>query len=145
VSTQRPGGLGRLQVRRGTLHLEVLDDDGHHLELALPVDHARTHALHHLHAVQADPHTRTLPSRPQVDLLRRSLAALGARAEALVVAAGPPASFHLAIRDATGQRCEVTLDVVDAAGLIFSRRVPLEVRAPATDWDHEVAELLSDR
>lgn len=135
-----PGGLGRLRVERGQLHLEVLDDHGHHLAATIAVDAAQRHALHHLHATQTRPACAVGEHRPVVDALLASLEALDARATALVVAPGPPVTFHLAVRGPFGAR-EVPLTVVDAAALIFSRRVPLRVAAPAIDWDGALARL----
>ena len=139
MSTPLPGGLGRLRVHDGMLHLEVLDDDGHHLEVSVPVDDGQRHALHHLHAAL---HRCDESARPLVDVLFASLAAVDARATALRIAAGPPTTFALLTHGPWGAR-EVALDVVDAAALIFSRRVPLQVAAPGVDWDRELGQLLA--
>lgn len=141
MGRRTPGGLGRLRVRDGCLHLEVLDDDGHHLAVSVPVETAEVHALHHLHALQEAPASAGLPRRPAVDLLLEALEAVDAEVGALVVSGGPPPRFHLRLRGVTGQR-EIAIDALDAAGLIFSRRVELEVRAPVPDWDRELADLL---
>jgi hypothetical protein len=138
---RRPGGLGRLRVQAGEVRLEVLDDDGRHVEVSVPVDHARTHALHHLHALHAAQGCRALERRPGVDLLLAALAAADGRLSALVVDAGPPPRFSVVIEGGRGRR-EVPIDVVDAAHLIFSRRVRLEVRGEHLDWDLELRELL---
>ncbi len=124
----------------GVVHLEVLDDAGHHLAVELPLDPARCHAVHHLHALHHDATRCVPPSRAPADLLLDAVAAIDGRIEALVVAAGPPPTFHLAVRGPAGVR-EIALDPVDAAGLIFSRRVRLDVRSPAIDWDAELREL----
>ena len=137
-----PGGLGRLRVRDGVLHLEVLDDDGHHLAVAVPLDHAGLHALHHLHALHEEPTAAALTTRPCVDVLIETVAAVGGHVHALVISEGPPPAFHLAVRGITGVR-DVAVDAIDAAGLIFSRRVRLEVRADPPDWDRELADLLA--
>lgn len=137
---RRPGGLGRLQLRAGELHLEVLDDDGRYLEVSVPVDRARSHALHHLHALHGHG-CRALEQRPGVDLLLAAVAANDGRLVSLVVEAGPPPRFSVAVEGRHGRR-EVPVDVVDAANLIFSRRVRLEVRGERPDWDAELRNLL---
>lgn len=139
MPTHLPGGLGRLRVQGGVLHLEVLDDHGRHLEASVAVDDAQRHALHHLHAAL---HACEDGARPLVDVLFASLAAVDARATALRIAAGPPVAFALLTHGPWGAR-EVALDVVDAAALIFSRRVPLQVAAPGVDWDRELGRLLA--
>jgi hypothetical protein len=141
VTTRRhPGGLGRLRVRDGLLHLEVLDDAGHHLAVEVPLDPARRHAVHHLHALHDDATRCGAAPRTPADLLLDTVAVLDGQVQALVVAEGPPATFHLAVRGPFGVR-EVALDPVDAAGLIFSRRVRLDVRSAAIDWDAELRQL----
>ncbi|MTV25019.1 hypothetical protein FTX61_06250 [Nitriliruptoraceae bacterium ZYF776] len=137
-----PGGQGRLRIDGGVLQLELLDDEGRHLATRLEVDHATTHALHHLHALHqaagGDDH-----EAPAVGLLATTLAALDARIDALVVEDGPPPRFRLTVvRE--GRRLEVPVDLVDAVGLIFSRRVRLELRAAAVDWDRALDRLLED-
>lgn len=143
MTGRSPGGLGRLRVRDGAVHLEVLDDDGHHLSVAVPVDHAELHALHHLHALHEGGPCSGRTRRPGVDTLVDAVVAAGGRVEALAVSAGPPVRFQLGVDGPTGRR-EVDLDVLDAAAIIFSRRVRLEVRAPAPDWDRALAELLDE-
>lgn len=138
MGSNAPGGVGRLSVRDGRLHLEVLDDAGRHLAATLELDDHQRHALHHLHAaiVAGGGH------RPITDVVVAALAAADARATALHVVAGPPVRFALAVHGPWGSR-EVALDVVDAAALIFSQRVPLRVEAPAVDWDRELGQLLA--
>lgn len=141
MATRTPGGIGRLRVHDGLLDLEVLDDEGHHLVVQVPVDHAAVHALHHLHGLHADAAPSRLARRPGIDLLVDAVEAVEGSVGALVVSAGPPPRFTLRLRGPCGAR-EVALDAVDAAALIFSRRVRLEVRADALDWDHELGRLL---
>lgn len=138
-----PGGQGRLRVEQGILHLELLDDDGHHLETRVEVDRSTAHALHHLYALH---HATGAPdpTPPTVAMLSTAAAALGGRIDALVVEEGPPPRFRLALRH-HDHRLEIPVDLVDAVGLVFSRQVRLEVRAATVDWDGELSRLLEDQ
>lgn len=122
--------------------LVVVESEGRTLPATVALSRAEAHALRHIYALHA--HRETCPAELQVhvDMLWRSLDAAGARPERMLISADPTPGFWLRIatRDGTA---DVALDVLDAAALLLSERLPAALVAPTVDvWEVTVDRLL---
>lgn len=110
--------------------------------VSVPLQPATRQALHHVHGLVA--HSCRSAPDVHVGLLIRAVEALGGAATRIVVRPGPAPAFWLRLGDAHGWT-ELDLDVVDAASLLLSRRLPVElVPTPDSTWDGALERLLED-
>lgn len=131
-----PAHLAELRRTGRTLHLRLLTADGaEHVQV--PVPQATAAALGHLWAAPAT----------GADLLLAAVGAAGGRVGALVVRGGDDPGFRLQVQARGGPAREVELDVLDAAVLLRSGRVPLALERveAAIGWDSALRTLLEDR
>jgi hypothetical protein len=135
--------FGAIRVTNTRVDFSVPSDDGRAIEVGFDIDDRTSHALRHLLAAHIDPRTgaRTHPGRRS--LLGRILQATGAALERLEVLPGTPPRLVLATVTSSGVVRRIDLDLLDAAELLASHRVPaVAVGWPERDWDLELRELL---
>ena len=132
----RPDGLGLL-----------LDAGGTHLTVDVGLSERSAHALHHLHVLHGGGHPCAAAAQrqaPVVDALLRAVRAVGGTPRALVVRGGAEPAFWLRVDGPDGSR-DVDLDVLDAAALLLSHRLPLRLAAgTVTDWDAALRSLVDE-
>lgn len=125
--------MGPLRPCRGvSINLEgqtlvlLLEVGGRDLPVTVPLGDAEVEALHHVCALQG--HRRGCRRRVALhtDLLRRALHAAGGWPVCLRVAPDPDPSFWLRVATESGP-VEVGVDVLDAVGILLSRRLPVGV------------------
>lgn len=134
---------GAIRVSATRVDLSVPSDDGRAIEVSFDIDSRTSHALRHLLAAHMDPRTghRVHPGRRS--LLGRVLEATGAALQRLEVLPGDPPRLVLAAVTSSGVVRRVDLDLLDAAELLASHRVPaVAVGWPERDWDLGLRQLL---
>jgi hypothetical protein len=114
---------------------------GGEVPVTVPLDLRTAQALRHVHGL----HGHTCHGAPDVHvgLLLRAVEAVGGAVTRVVVRPGAEPAFWLRVGDADGWT-ELDLDVLDAASLLLSRRVPVElVDVPEGTWDGALVALLA--
>lgn len=125
---------------QGELLTLLFERDGAEIGIDLPVEKRTLHALHHVTALHGHQPVCGQRLDVHVGLLFRVLAATDAVADTVVVRPGPPAAFWLRLRR-DGQLLDIDLDVLDAACLLMSRRLPVHL-ADEVDWDAALRRLV---
>lgn len=123
----------------------LFDTGDSEVAVSAGIDHDVAHAVQHLHALHAhSPSCQRSPrSQVHVDLLIRTVASMGGRADTLLVRAVGEPAFWLRVIGPDGVR-EVELDLLDATCLLMSQRVPvLLLGADEADWDRALARLVA--
>lgn len=133
--------LAAIHLTTARIELHVPSDDGRVIEVGFEITGRTSHALRHLLAARHDPHRGHRPRGRS--LLERALEATGAAAERVEVLPGDPARLVLVTVTAGGLVRRVDLDLLDAAELLASYRIPaVAVGWPERDWDRGLHELL---
>lgn len=120
-----------------------LQVEGARVDVRVPLTDRTLRAIPHLQALAGHHHGCSATSDVGVGLLLRTVTALGAQTECLVLRTGSSPAFWLRVRGGSRSRL-VDLDVLDALGLLVSGRVAVEVEQPDTDWDAALSRLLDD-
>lgn len=150
MSAAHPPGDGavpapcRVVAMEATDHelLLVVEAGGRSLPVMVALSPPAVHALRHVCALHG--HDRGCPADTQVhvDLLRRALWAAGAWPLCLLIRPDPVPAFWLRVATREGT-AELALDVLDAAALLLSGRLPAAmVSAQADVWETTVERLL---
>jgi hypothetical protein len=134
-----PAKLVALRARDKMLTL-LFERAGSEISVDLPVEERTLHALHHVTALHGHQPACGQRLDVHVGLLIRALAATDALPDTVVVRPGPPAAFWLRLRR-DGRLVDVDLDVLDAACLLMSQRLPVRF-AEELDWDAALRRLV---
>lgn len=142
----RPARLVAMQAHQNRLTILFGTDDA---DVPVTVGLASTtaHALRHLYALHAhaDGCHNSPPAQLHVDLLVRTLRTLDSRPVCVLVRPGPCPAFWLRVAGADGHR-DLRLDLLDAACLLMSRRVAIELLpTPQADWDRALRRLVAEQ
>lgn len=135
---------GAIRLTASRIEFCVPTDDGRVVEVPFDICAHTSHALRHLLAAQIDPRTRHQLHGARRSLLERVLAATGAGIERIEVLPGHPPRLALATITSNAVVRRIDLDLLDAAELLASHRVPaVAVGWPERDWDVGLRELLA--
>lgn len=131
-----------MRASGGSLTL-LLDARDGPVTIELEIQPATEHALRHIRQLHAPVDGGDVHLEVHVDLLLRCLGSLGALALAVVVRADTPPGFYLRLlRPCTGE-IHLDLNLLDAACLLLSRRLPVQVERNETrNWDVALRRLL---
>lgn len=130
----------RLSATRIELHVPT--DDGRVVDVTFEISRTTSHAIRHLAAAAHDPAAGRTLRCPRRTLLERAIEATGAAVDHLEVLPGAPPRMGLVLRDADGQPRRLDVDLLDAAELLISHRMPaVAVGWPEHDWDRGLEEL----
>ena len=136
--------FGTIRLSASRVEFSVPSDDGRVIDVGFGIGAHTSHALHHLLAAHVDPRTGHRLHCTRRSLLERALAATGAAIERLEVLPGEPARLALATITSNAVVRRIDVDLLDAAELLASHRVPaVAVGWPERDWDVELRELLA--
>lgn len=141
----RPARLVAMHAHPDSLTILLGTEDAE-VPVTVGLQPTTAHALRHLHALHAhaDGCQASPPTQLHVDLLIRALRCLGGRPACVLVQPGPCPAFWLRVAG-TPETRDLHLDVLDAAYLLMSRRVAVElIDHPTTDWDHALRQLVAD-
>ncbi len=123
-----------------SLLLEVRDEP---LPLELEIQPATEQALRHIQELHAPVDRHHVHLEVHVDLLLRCLGTLGVLALALVVRAETPPRFYVRLLRPCADEIHLDINLLDAACLLLSRRLPVQVEHEDTrNWDVALRRLL---
>ena len=133
---------GVIRLSGSRVEFCVPSDDGRVVDVGFEVGAGTAHALRHLLAAAVDPATQGRPHCRRRTLLERALHTSGAAIERIEVRPGDPPRLELVLITSDGVVRRIDLDLLDAAELVASQRVPaVAVGWPARDWDRWLREL----
>lgn len=141
----RPARLAGMQARSDSLTIVFVTDDAE-VPVTVALQPSTAHALRHLHALHAHADgCRSSPSTQlHVDLLLRALRSVGGEPTCMLVRPGACPAFWLQLTGAHGTK-DLDLDVLDAACLLMSRKVTIQLLPTRTgDWDEALRRLIAD-
>lgn len=122
-----------------TLLLDVRDGP---VTVELEIQPATEHALRHIHELHA-PVDGGVYLEVHVDLLLRCLGSLGVLVLAVVVRADSSPGFYLRLLRPCAGEIHLDLNLLDAACLLLSRRLPVQFERHETrNWDTALRRLL---
>ncbi len=141
-TTLHSADLTQLAAGHGQIRLELDLRSTDPMVVQFPVPEQVAKALPHLHALHG--HIGGCSSAPDVhvDLLIRCCHSLGGSPQMVIVRPGPSVGFWLRIVGEGGVT-DVDLGLLDAVALLASRRLPIAVELPETDWDDELRRLVA--
>lgn len=136
-----PADLTQLAAGHGKVRLELHVRDQDAVVMHVDVPPAVARALPHIHALHG--HVDSCAAAPDVsvDLLIRCCHLLGGSPQMVIVRPGPTVGFWLRVA-ADGQVTDIDLGLLDAVVLLASRRLPIAVELPETDWDRALRRLV---
>lgn len=142
--TDAPQDAALLDLRASGGHLSMLlNVHDEPVSVELEIQPATEHALRHIHDLHAPVDGGDVHLDVHVDLLLRCLGSLGVLALALVVRAESPPAFYLRLLRPCAGEIHLDLNVLDAACLLLSRRLAVQVERRATrNWDVALRRLL---
>lgn len=141
----RPARLAMMQAHRDSLSIVFVSHEDE-VPVTVALQPSTAHALRHLYALHAhaDGCRPSPPTQLHVDLLLRALRSVGSRPICVLVRPGPYPAFWLQLTGAHGIQ-DLHLDVLDAACLLMSRKIAIQLLpARPEDWDEALQRLLAD-
>ncbi|MPZ88162.1 MAG: hypothetical protein GEU81_08830 [Nitriliruptorales bacterium] len=145
--THRPQDVTLVELRAaGACLTLVLDAQNGPVPVHVPLKPVTMHALRHLHALHAHSGGCHVAVEVHVDLLLCCIGSLGAQSAAVVVRDSLPPAFWLRLLRPCAGETHLDLNILDAVGLLMSRRLPVQLERTGadTDWDAGLREMLRD-